>query len=64
MLDVRPRAEKERLFAYKEQVWSGFGYSHAYLEQMKSPSFWDAQFDAIPRSIVRCLTGAVSPRSK
>jgi cysteine synthase len=47
ILDVRPRAEKERLFAYKEEVWSGFGYSHAYLEQMKSQSFWEAQFDAI-----------------
>ena len=47
ILDVRPRAEKERLFAYKEDVWSNFGYSHAYLEQMKSQSFWDAQYAAI-----------------
>jgi hypothetical protein len=47
ILDVRPRAEKERLFACKEEVWSGFGYSHAYLDQMKSQSFWEAQFDAI-----------------
>jgi cysteine synthase A len=56
-LDVRPRAEKERLFAYKENVWSGFGYSHAYLEQMKSPSFWESQFDEIP-GIDRALTAA------
>ena len=55
ILDVRPRAEKERLFAYKENVWSGFGYSHAYLEQMKSPSFWESQFDAIA-GIDRALT--------
>jgi cysteine synthase len=55
-LDVRPRAEKERLFAYKEDVWSGFGYSHAYLEQMKSQSFWDAQYagiEGIDRALAR-----------
>jgi cysteine synthase len=57
LLDVRPRAEKERLFAYKENVWSGFGYSHAYLEQMKSQSFWESQFDAIP-GIDRALLAA------
>ncbi len=57
ILDVRPRAEKERLFAYKESVWSGFGYSHAYLEQMKSQSFWESQFDAIP-GIDRALLDA------
>jgi len=48
ILDVRPAVEKERLFGYKEQVWSGFGYSHTYLESMKSQSFWDAEFDKIP----------------
>ncbi|HUI53466.1 MAG TPA: pyridoxal-phosphate dependent enzyme [Bryobacteraceae bacterium] len=47
MLDVRPRAQKERLFAAKEEVWSGFGYSHAYLEGMKSQSFWDGEYDKI-----------------
>ena len=47
ILDVRPRAEKERLFAYKEEVWSKFGYSHAYLEGMKSQAFWDAQYASI-----------------
>jgi hypothetical protein len=57
ILDVRPRAEKERLFAYKEDVWSGFGYSHAYLEEMKSQSFWEAQYAAI-EGIDRALTAA------
>jgi cysteine synthase len=57
ILDVRPRAEKERLFAYKEDVWSGFGYSHAYLEEMKSQGFWDAQYAAI-EGIDRALTAA------
>jgi cysteine synthase len=55
ILDVRPRAQKERLFGYKEDVWSGFGYSHAYLEEMKSQSFWEAQFagiDDIDRALV------------
>jgi cysteine synthase A len=57
ILDVRPRAEKERLFAYKEAVWSGFGYSHAYLEEMKSQSFWEAQYAAI-EGIDRALTAS------
>jgi hypothetical protein len=57
ILDVRPRAEKERLFAYKEEVWSGFGYSHSYLEQMKAESFWESQFEAI-HGIDRALTAA------
>jgi len=55
ILDVRPRAQKERLFGYKEQVWTGFGYSRAYLEKMQSPSFWEAEFDRI-REIDRALT--------
>src|SRR5664279_5146755 len=57
ILDVRPRAEKERLFAYKEEVWSDFGYSHSYLEQMKSQSFWEAQFACVD-GIDRALTAA------
>jgi hypothetical protein len=47
ILDVRPAEQKERLFGYKEQVWSAFGYTHSYLESMKSQSFWDAEFDQI-----------------
>ena len=43
-LNVRSREEKERLFAYKEQVWTNFGYTHDYLESMKSQSFWDGEF--------------------
>ena len=48
ILDVRPAEQKERLFGYKEQVWSAFGYTHSYLESMKSQSFWDGEFDKIP----------------
>jgi cysteine synthase len=57
ILDVRPAAEKERLFAYKEDIWSNFGYSHAYLEEMKSQSFWEAQFASI-EGIDAALTAA------
>ena len=55
--DVRPRAEKERLFACKVEVWSAFGYSHAYLEEMKSQSFWEAEYARID-GIDRALTAA------
>jgi cysteine synthase len=48
ILDLRPPEQKQRLFGYKEQVWTGFGYSRPYLESMKSQSFWDAEFDKIP----------------
>ena len=48
ILDVRPPEQKQRLFGYKEQVWTAFGYTHSYLEGMKSQSFWDAEFDKIP----------------
>jgi len=47
ILDVRPREQKDRLFGCKEQVWTAFGYSRAYLESMKSQSFWDAESDRI-----------------
>ncbi len=47
ILDVRGKDEKQRLFQYKEQVWSGFHYSHAYLESMQSQAFWDGEFEKI-----------------
>jgi hypothetical protein len=46
-LDVRPREQKQRLFGYKQRVWSEFGYSQSYLDGMQSQSFWDAEFDKI-----------------
>ncbi len=45
--DLRPQQEKERLFAYKEQLWTRFGYSRPYLEKMKAQSFWDAEYSRI-----------------
>ena len=47
ILDVRPREQKERLFGYKQEVWTNFGYSLPYLEGMKSQSFWDEEFTKI-----------------
>jgi cysteine synthase A len=47
VLDVRPREQKERLFAYKQEIWTKFGYSLPYLESMKSQSFWDAEYEKI-----------------
>jgi cysteine synthase len=48
ILDLRPREQKRRLFGYKEQVWTAFGYTRPYLERMQSQSFWDGEFDKIP----------------
>lgn len=56
ILDVRPPREKERLFAYKEQFWTGFGYSSAYLDKMKSQNFWDEEFariEEVDRKLIR-----------
>ncbi len=47
ILDLRPRAQKDRLFSYKEEVWKSFHYSQAYLDSMQSQSFWDDEFDRI-----------------
>ena len=47
ILDVRPREQKERLFGYKQEVWTRFGYSLSYLDKMKSPSFWEEEFSKI-----------------
>jgi hypothetical protein len=46
-LDVRPAEQKQRLFALKEQVWTKFGYSRAYLERMQSQAFWDGEFERV-----------------
>jgi hypothetical protein len=47
ILDVRPGEQKERLFRAKEEVWTKFGYTPAYLDAMKSQSFWDAEYQKI-----------------
>ncbi|MGA3016868.1 MAG: pyridoxal-phosphate dependent enzyme [Bryobacteraceae bacterium] len=57
ILDVRSKDQKQRLFDYKEQVWSGFHYSHAYLESMQSQGFWDGEFEKV-EAIDRALISA------
>lgn len=47
LLDVRGPQEKQRLFSYKENFWAKFGYSLAYLESMKSQSFWENEYGRI-----------------
>jgi cysteine synthase len=56
ILDVRSPAEKRRLFSAKEATWTGFGYSPAYLESMKSQSFWDTEYEKI-RQVDAALWG-------
>ncbi len=55
ILDVRSREQKQRLFGYKQETWTKFGYTQAYLESMKSQSFWDAEYGKI-----RAIDAAVS----
>ncbi len=47
LLDVRDSLEKRRLFSYKEEVWTKFGYSLPYLERMKTQSFWENEYRKI-----------------
>lgn len=49
ILDVRPADQKERLFRQKEEVWMKFGYTRDYLERMKAPSFWEAEYEQVRR---------------
>jgi len=46
-LDVRTPEQKDRLFRMKREMWSRFGYSDTYLEQMQSQGFWDAEYAKI-----------------
>jgi cysteine synthase len=55
ILDVRPREQKERLFGYKQEVWTSFGYSLPYLESMKSQSFWDGEYDHVGEIDVKLI---------
>ncbi len=63
ILDVRSRGEKQRLFCYKEATWTRFGYSAAYLESMKSQSFWDSEYEKI-RQVDSALSRARRRKSQ
>jgi cysteine synthase len=45
--DVRPEAQKAKLFAQKEKDWLKFGYEKAYLDSMKQMDFWDNEYHKI-----------------
>ncbi len=45
--DYRPDAEKEKLFRQKEKDWIKFGYSKAYLDEMRNMEFWDKEYGKI-----------------
>jgi len=57
ILDVRPPEQKQRLFGYKEEVWTPFGYTRAYLERMQSQAFWDGELEKI-HGIDAAISGA------
>jgi cysteine synthase len=42
--DFRRKEAKGQLFAQKEKDWLPFGYSHEYLDNMKSMDFWEGEY--------------------
>lgn len=60
LLDLRPPEQKHRLFGYKQQVWTQFGYSQAYLHGMQSQSFWDTECEKIEQIDRRLIEGRSS----
>lgn len=42
--DFRQRQAKEQLFNQKERDWLPFGYSKAYIDSMRQPDFWEAEY--------------------
>lgn len=42
--DFRKMENKERLFQQKEHDWLPFGYTQEYLDSMRSPEFWEAEY--------------------
>jgi len=45
--DFRKPAMKERLFAQKESDWIKFGYTKEFLDSMRGPEFWEAQYGRV-----------------
>ncbi|MTV49194.1 pyridoxal-phosphate dependent enzyme [Heliobacillus mobilis] len=44
IFDFRKAAMKEQLFTQKEKDWLKFGYSQAFLDAMREPAFWEAEY--------------------
>lgn len=45
--DFRRMDKKERLFQQKEKDWLPFGYSKQYLDSMRSPEFWEKEYEKV-----------------
>jgi len=44
IFDFRKPSEKEQLYKQKESDWLKFGYSKEFLDSMRNPEFWEAQY--------------------
>lgn len=47
VLDTRGKEAKEKLFKQKESDWLKFGYKQSYLDSMRKPEFWEAEYNKI-----------------
>ena len=47
VFDFRRKDRKEQLFQQKEKDWLPFGYSQAYLDAMRSPQFWEDEYQKV-----------------
>jgi len=45
--DYRRAEAKERLFKQKEGDWLPFGYTREYLDRMRSPEFWEEEYNLV-----------------
>ncbi|HEX2954601.1 MAG TPA: pyridoxal-phosphate dependent enzyme [Bacillota bacterium] len=45
--DFRRKDRKEQLFQQKEKDWLPFGYSQEYLDAMRSPTFWEDEYQKV-----------------
>lgn len=45
--DFRRMDRKERLFQQKEKDWLPFGYTKQYLDTMRSPEFWEEEYEKV-----------------
>ncbi len=47
IFDFRDFKAKERLFRQKEKDWMPFGYSKKYLDSMRTPDFWEKEYEKV-----------------
>jgi len=56
VVDFRRADKKEQLFEQKEKDWLPFGYSKAYLDDMRSPEFWEIAYNKIQEYDEKIMT--------